>query len=221
MVFDKKYNIPLLCSENILLEGRHGMGSGSAGTNLDESLAHRVLQHYVAFKNHSILNPHSMCLGDDGIISYPGISVEAVVDNYSKFGQVMNKDKQYAATTHTIFLRRFYHTEYRENGVIRGIYSTFRALGRIMSQERMYDPKSWGPKAVILRTLSILENCNTHPLFPQLVKFVMKGDKYKLGKSLPGFLDSIGTEYQEAKAKLPGFGSYTQEYLHKDKGIET
>lgn len=64
---------------------------------------------------------------------------------------------------------------------------------------------------VVLRSLSILENCKEHPLFTRLVDFVLKGDKFKLGLGIPGFFDRITSMYAEAKAKLPSFGSYTQD----------
>lgn len=32
-----------------------------------------------------------------------------------------------------------------------GVYSTFRALGRLLGQERYYDPRKWGPELVTLR----------------------------------------------------------------------
>lgn len=89
-----------------------------------------------------------------------------------------------------------------------------------MGQERFYDPKVWGPKMVVLRSLSIIENCSEHPLFVDLVKFVIKGDKYKLGLSIPGFIEGIEREYAKAKANLPSFGSYTQD-IQNNKGIGT
>lgn len=210
----------MLLSKDAMVVGNHGMGSGSGGTNADETLAHRALQHGVAARQGVHLNPNSMCLGDDGILSYPGITVEDVIKFYEQAGQEMNPEKQYAATDNTVFLRRWYHTKFRSNGICRGVYSTYRALGRLMGQERFYDPKVWGPEMVVLRSLSILENCKEHPLFYKLVDFVVKGDKYRLGLDIPGFFDKIDAKYAEAKAKLPSFGSYTQD-IQNDIGIKS
>lgn len=55
-IFPLKYNIPLYCSDSILIEGDHGMGSGSSGTNGDESLGHRTLQHEAARSAGQVLN---------------------------------------------------------------------------------------------------------------------------------------------------------------------
>lgn len=217
-VYEQKFHIPLLVSNDVMITGHHGMGSGSGGTNADETIVHRILQHATAAKCHKELNPNSMCLGDDGIISFPDITVEDVLEVYTGIGLEMNTDKQYVSSTNTIFLRRWYHTQYRSDGIMKGVYSTFRALGRLMGQERYYDPRLWNPKMVVLRALSIIENTSNHPLFEQFVDFVLKGDKYKLGLDIPGFFDNINATYAEAKAKLPSFGSYTQD-LDTSKGI--
>lgn len=54
-IFPIKYNIPLTISayedEFNYVYGSHGMGSGSGGTNADETLAHRALQYEVAQLN--------------------------------------------------------------------------------------------------------------------------------------------------------------------------
>nr|AVX53283.1 RNA-dependent RNA polymerase [Marmot picobirnavirus] len=209
-VFPIKYNIPLMVQRNAVFYGPHGMGSGSGGTNADETLAHRALQYEVALNHGQILNPHSMCLGDDGILSYPGITVDDVVQAYSSHGQVMNTDKQYASKLDTTYLRRWHHTDYRIDGVCVGVYSTYRALGRLAEQERYYDPEVWGPKAVALRQLSILENCKYHPLREEFVDYCMKGDKYRLGLDIPGFFDNLGQMVKEYTELMPDFMGYTK-----------
>lgn len=117
------------------------MGSGSGGTNLDECLAHKCLQFECAISNHAELNRHSMAYGDDGCLTYPGITVDQIVKSYSSHGQECNTDKQYASKTSAVVLRRIHMVNYRKNGIMVGVYSTFRALGRLMGQERYYDPK--------------------------------------------------------------------------------
>jgi hypothetical protein len=154
-VFPVKYAIPLAIQMGEIRFGYHGMGSGSGGTNADETLVHRALQYEAAINAHSRLNPNSQCLGDDGILSYPGITVEDVVHSYSAHGQDMNLDKQYVSKQDCTYLRRWHHQDYRVDGVCAGVYSTYRALGRLCEQERFYDPEVWVPKMVDLRQLTI------------------------------------------------------------------
>lgn len=209
-VFPVKYMIPLAYDWNKIRTGLHGMGSGSGGTNFDETLTHRSLQYEAAMAAGSTLNPNSQCLGDDGVLTYPGITVEDVVRVYSSHGQEMNTDKQYASKHDCTYLRRWHHENYRINGVCAGVYSTYRALGRLCEQERFYDPEIWGPKMVALRQLSIIENVKYHPLREQFLRYCIKGDKYRLGLDIPGFLDNIELEAEKAIDEMPDFLGYTK-----------
>nr|UAW00570.1 MAG: RNA-dependent RNA polymerase [Porcine picobirnavirus] len=209
-VFGIKYMIPLAYDYGKVRFGQHGMGSGSGGTNADETLVHRALQYEAAMRVGARLNPNSQCLGDDGILSYPGITVEDVVRSYTEHGLEMNDSKQYASTQDCTYLRRWHHKDYRINGVCVGVYSTFRALGRLRYLERFYDPKIWGPKMVALRQLSIIENVKYHPLREEFAEFCMKRDKYRLGIDIPGFLDNLEAEAQKATEYMPDFLGYTK-----------
>nr|UAW00496.1 MAG: RNA-dependent RNA polymerase [Porcine picobirnavirus] len=209
-VFPLKFYVPLICSEQIMFTGPHGMGSGSGGTNFDECMAHKALQHEAALSHGQKLNPHSMAYGDDGIITYTGVTVEQVIETYTKHGQEMNDQKQYVSTHDCIFLRRWHSTSYTKDGVMVGVYSTFRALGRLLGQERFYDPDVWGPQQVTLRAWSIIENCNHSPYFEQFVDFVIKGDKFRLGLDIPGFIDNIVEVAKKSIDQLPDFMGYTK-----------
>ena len=209
-VFPIKYVIPLAYDWNKIRHGKHGMGSGSGGTNADETLAHRCLQHEAAISSNQVLNPNSQCLGDDGVLTYPGITVEDVMQAYSSHGLEMNESKQYASTHDCIYLRRWHSKDYRVDNVCVGVYSTNRALGRLCEQERYYDPELWGSKMVALRQLSILENCKYHPLKEEFVDFCMKGDKYRLGLDIPGFFDNLERYAKEATDYMPDFLGYTR-----------
>ena len=209
-VFPVKYNIPLAYDYGKIRFGAHGMGSGSGGTNADETLAHRCLQHEAAISSKQSLNLNSQCLGDDGVLTFPGISVEDVMQAYTSHGLEMNESKQYASTHDCVYLRRWHDKNYRVNGICVGVYSTNRALGRLCEQERFYDPESWGPKMVALRQLSILENCKYHPLKEEFADWCMKGDKYRLGLDIPGFLDGIERYAKEATDYMPDFLGYTK-----------
>lgn len=209
-VYPIKYNIDLVISNDTIIKGAHGMGSGSGGTNADETLAHRALQYFASQSVNKPLNPNSMCLGDDGILTYSGIKVEDVIRSYTAIGLDMNEEKQYVSKQDCIYLQRWYHQRYRSNGVCVGVYSTCRALNRLCMQERFYDSELWSNEMVALRQLAILENCKWHPMKEEFVDYVMERDRYRLGLSIPGFFDRIVTLYKEATSAIPDLLGYTQ-----------
>lgn len=209
-VFPIKYTIPLAYDWGKVKFGHHGMGSGSGGTNCDETLIHRALQYESAQLAGATLNPNSQCLGDDGVLTYPGITVEDVVNAYTSHGLEMNKDKQYASKDDCVYLRRWHHNKYRINGVCAGVYSTCRALGRLRYMERYQSPEIWDAKAVALRQLAILENVKYHPLKEEFVEFCMERDKYRLGLDIPHFLDNIEAVAKEKIDAMPDFLGYTR-----------
>jgi hypothetical protein len=218
-IYPIKYNIPLAYDYGKVRFGKHGMGSGSGGTNADETLAHRALQYEAALAAKTTLNPNSQCLGDDGVLTYPGITVEDVVRSYTAHGQEMNESKQYVSKQDCIYLRRWHHTDYRLRGVCVGVYSTYRALGRLMEQERYYDPDVWSAKMVALRQLSIIENVKYHPLRDQFAEFCMRRDKYRLGIDIPGFLNNIDKIAKEAIDLMPDFLGYTKSMTKDQTGL--
>lgn len=209
-VFPIKYMIPLAYNWEQVRFGSHGMASGSGGTNADETLAHRSLQYEAAQRAGAKLNPNSQCLGDDGILTYPGITVEDVVATYTKHGLDMNPDKQYASPQDCVYLRRWHHKDYRVGGTCVGVYSTCRALGRLRYLERYMNPKYWDRKMVALRQMSILENVKWHPLRDEFVEFCMARDRYRLGMDIPGFLANIKREAKKAMDYMPDFLGYTK-----------
>lgn len=222
-IFPMKYYIPMIIGAHkdsksvITLTGPHGMASGSGGTNADETLTHRALQYEAAIRAGERLNPNSQCLGDDGILTYPGITVKDVIAAYERHGQVCNEDKQTAATDYCVYLRRWHHRDYRVDGVCAGVYSTMRALGRLRYLERGMDPDEWDATRVALRQLSILENVKYHPLREQFVQFCMKRDRYRLGIDIPGFLDNVEYHAEKAINSMPDFLGYTKTLENEGK----
>lgn len=220
-VFPQKYIMPLMYDLGSVIEGHHGMGSGSGGTNADETLAHRALQHEAAQSENQRLNLNSMCLGDDGILSFPKMDPEKVISCYTQHGLVMNPSKQSIDPNNCVYLRRWHSRTFRYHGICVGVYSTFRALGRLCEQERFYNPNQWGPEMVALRQLSILENCKWHPLKEEFVKFCMKGDSYRLGLDIPGFLENVQRIALEAETAYTDFIGYTKsQQLTSTSGID-
>jgi hypothetical protein len=219
--FPIKYEIPLAYDYGKIRYGSHGMGSGSGGTNADETLAHRALQYEAALNSHQMLNPNSQCLGDDGVLTYPGITVEDVIRSYTAHGQEMNESKQYVSKQDCVYLRRWHHKDYRIGGICVGVYSTYRALGRLMEQERYYDPDVWSATMVALRQLSIIENVKYHPLRDEFADFCMKRDKYRLGLDIPGFLDNVSSIAKESTELMPDFLGYTKSMTKDQVGLDS
>lgn len=223
-IYPQKFSIPIVCTEEVTYTGDHGMASGSGGTNTDECAEHRALQHETALLAGSRLNLYSQAYGDDGVISYPGITLDHVIKSYTSHGHEMNDTKQYVSETATTFLRRYYHTSWRPDGKMRGVYSIYRALGRLRKQERYYDPDKWNATLVVLRSLSIIENCRWHPQFIELIEYVLTGDKYRLGLSVAGFFDrrTLSRLAKEAQDVMgDDFLGYVknQQYKQSDAGI--
>jgi hypothetical protein len=214
-IFPLKYHIPLVIGWGSMLMGFHGMASGSGGTNADETVGHRAFQYEAALTAGEILNQYSMCLGDDGILSYPGITVEHVVDTYTAHGQVMNLDKQHVSADDVEYLKRWHHKNYRIDNVCRGVYSTCRALGKLRYMERFVDPSDWGATGQAIRALSILENCCYHPLREEFLDFCLKRDAFRLGMDIPGFLDRINVYASKAIATGVVGYQYTDSFVDR------
>lgn len=213
-VFRKKYTIPVLDQWGHVYTGLHGMGSGSGGTNADETLAHSALQYECAIKHNAKLNQYSTCLGDDGILTYPGIKVEHVVDVYESHGQECNYTKQYASTKEAIYLRRYYNVAYRDaNRNMLGVYPTMRALGKLCYIERFHE--DWTATDWCLRALSIIENCSNHPLFEEFVDYCITKDKFRLGLDIPQVVNIITYSDLDVSDKVRSTMSYLQKQERK------
>nr|QUS52695.1 RNA-dependent RNA polymerase [Mute swan feces associated picobirnavirus 2] len=217
-IFPIKYMIPLAYNWEKVRFGVHGMGSGSGGTNADETLAHRVLQYEAAILAGAKLNLNSQCLGDDGVLTYPGITVDDVVTAYTSHGLEMNPDKQYASKDDCTYLRRWHHKDYRINGICAGVYSTMRALGRLRYLERRPDAATWTDEAIVLRELSILENCKYHPLREEFLDYVISRDKLKLGLAVPHFYSDLKRTAMKLLAEMPDFLGYVRANMSESTG---
>lgn len=82
------------------------MASGSYGTNADESIAHKFLQFYSARACGALDSYDGEVNGDDGVITFKGISADEIVRLYTSFGLDMNPSKQSISATECVYLRR-------------------------------------------------------------------------------------------------------------------
>jgi hypothetical protein len=210
-IFPAAYAIPLITRWGRMMTGWHGEGSGSGGTQGAETPGHSILQTEAASRQNQVKNLIGYCLGDDGILTYPGLDIDTIMDVYQSHGMEMNPSKQSLERDACIYLRRYHEKDYIINGINVGIYPTTRALGKLKFLERFHDPKVWNAESVCTRSLSIIENCCYHPLRDEFFKFCMERDKFRLGLDIPGYIDNFEDKVRDAVANRVIGYQYTDE----------
>lgn len=198
-ITDRIINIGLVTPEGIM-NGPHGIPSGSTFTNEYDS----IIQYLIAVKSNAIEEELFDIQGDDGVYAIMEEKVTSLFNTFKSFGLNVNVDKSYQSPDYLIYLQNLYHIDYLKDGVIGGIYPTYRALCRICYQERWSNFEEYGIKGsdyYAIRAITIMENCKFHPLFEELVRLVLKYDKYRLQTSQMGIrqyiqmiTDTSGTE---------------------------
>lgn len=183
-IMDRFINIGLLTPSGVF-RGKHGIPSGSTFTNEVDSL----VQYLVALSSEVVDKDLLQIQGDDGVYVMNKEDFDSLIETFTRAGLILNKDKSYLSQEYVIYLRNLYHIDYEKDGIIGGIYPTYRALTRLVYQERFTDLEDiglTGQDYFSLRSYSILENCKCHPLFEEFVKFIKSIDKYALAYSQKG-----------------------------------
>jgi hypothetical protein len=174
-------NIPLLTPDGIIT-GSHGVPSGSTFTNEVDSLS----QYFAALSSKTVNDSDFNIQGDDGVYLVENSKVNHLLAGFNDSNLKIHDigDKSYYDSNYCIYLQNLFHTDYYSgNGLIGGIYPTYRALNRILYQERWSDFEDYGLSGkdyYSIRTISILENVKYHPLFKEFVEFIVSLDKYSL-----------------------------------------
>ena len=172
IIKDRFGNKPMILPDGVY-SGSHGIPSGSQFTNLIGSVGNR--------KVCGIALELLQILGDD--FAAATNNPELLFQRYEDCGMELNKDKTVIANGYFLYLQNLYHPDYMVDGEIRGVYPTFRALGRLVYPERFSDFESFdldGKSYFAIRSLSILENCRNHPLFEEFVKWWLQYEKYAI-----------------------------------------
>lgn len=200
--------IDLLVSSDEIIVGDHGLASGSAWTQLSET----VLQLFMAWK----AKTHGQGIGDD-FYWIVDMDAEELVKFLGKFGLPANPQKQTVSKDELHFLQRLNHQGFfsREDGRVLGAYyPTIRALGSMLLPEKFHKPKDWSSDMFCIRNYMILENCIDDPCFDEFLNFVVHGhkDMIPFAKKTDAALDKI----QRIASKVPGlYPSYNQEKREK------
>jgi hypothetical protein len=195
-ISDTFINIGLVTPDGVL-QGPHGVPSGSWFTNIIDSIVHCYaicLQRSQLFNDKAPLKGwKSQVQGDDGVcVLDSSVGMRELEDLYSTIGLKFNSEKTFSFESEAVYLQRYYSTDYVTNGIIRGIYPVYRALGRLLYLERWNNiSKLKGGDYFSIRAISILENCKWHPMFRSFVEWVVKRDKYDLKFSRSGLKEYI------------------------------
>nr|QXV86680.1 MAG: RNA-dependent RNA-polymerase [Picobirnavirus sp.] len=176
----RMHNIPLIIGPDSMIEGEHGVSSGSNWTNFVETIFDWCFAKYVERKtNYKVGGLYA--IGDDMAWFAPQFW-DAFAEQAEAFGkevgQLVRADKTTNERDWVKTLQRLFQRGYnRPDGQCRGVYSTIRALKSSVFPERFHKPKTWSSDMFCARQYMILENCVDHPLFEEFVKFVVEGQK--------------------------------------------
>jgi len=194
----------------------HGVPSGSTFTNEVDS----IVQFQTLISSKNIFKENVQIQGDDGVCAINPELTNQIFNWLEVNGLKVNRDKSYVSNKKCYYLRKLYDNDYRlSNGIIGGIYPVYRALSRLVYQERWIDFEDYGllgKDYYSLRAIGILENCKHNPLFEPLVKFILSIDKYRLNYSRDGL-----SKYVSMLEQTKGAGDILfNQYGNDIKGIE-
>jgi hypothetical protein len=183
-MYDRMSTIGIVTPDGIY-NGSHGVPSGSSLTNIVDSDAQYEIARIV-----TIPEDEADIHGDDG--AYNSANPDELISNFIDHGLLVNEDKTHISDDYFIYLQNYYAID--DNGDVNGKYPIYRAAMRIRFLERwtnFEDSGLNGQDYFGIRMLSILENVRYHPLFEELVKFVVKHDKFGLKVSEKGLVDYV------------------------------
>lgn len=214
-ICDRFISIPILTPDGIYT-GNHGVPSGATFTNEVDSICQWIVASSLGISDNDF-----QIQGDDGVYMLDLATLDLLKSKFRSLGLLMNEEKSFINEDYCVYLQRLYHKDYMNNGFIGGIYPIYRAINRIVFQERYSNFEDFGLTGIdyySIRTISILENCKYHPLHEELVKLVYSLDKYGLKFSQKGISrydamlnESSGTGgllYNQFGDKISGIDSF-------------
>lgn len=213
-------SIPLVIG-NKWIRGDHGVSSGSNWTNDIETYMDFICEQYFILLG--IVSDTCTAIGDD--VShvravYKRNLPDVMAHYYNEMGFDVNAEKVTNSPYYVKYLQRLsvrgWYSDKRSadlgvNGhLLRGVYSTVRALNSSLNPEKFHSPKLWNENMFAVRQFSILENCIDHPLFYEFVEFVCSGHPYLCKFAKKG--DKFINEAQRQSHLVPGLNpTYNQE----------
>jgi hypothetical protein len=167
--------VPLVTPDGVFENRKGGVPSGSALTNLVDTLVNLIAGKYVASRLGIKLQLFEV-LGDDSVFVFnPSPKVEELSEAFKELGLDSNPEKQFISDQSCHFLQRWHSLAYQLNGVSRGVRSPYRSLNGMMSLERGIDSKEIR-YLISSRLIMQAENTRWDPRFKMFVKLMKEGD---------------------------------------------
>lgn len=174
------YDTSVLMPTGYVKSGPSSVKSGSIFTSLVGCMANYCIQRYGMHAGYYKID-NQCVMGDDFIIDGDGINPDSVSHAFADFGMECHPDKQFFEVDQLHFLQRTHSL-----GFPGGQASVFRILGNVMSVEDdtqlHYDERN--RYAYLFQALARLENGNMNPAFEDLVTYVERSDKLRLGADM-------------------------------------
>lgn len=214
-ICERFYTISIVTPTGIL-RGKHGVPSGSNFTNVIDS----IIQAGTALSLKFISECWMLINGDDGLYMMYAEEIDEFEAVWKRNGLNLGTEKSLKSMNSATFCQRFYHIDYLEDGLIGGIYPTYRAINRLVWLEKFTNLKKIRMSSrdhFGIRALTILEQCKYHPLFEDLVRFVLEREKFALDVSEEGIV-----KYCEmlSKGRLDDFEDLNQSHLLPETGVK-
>jgi hypothetical protein len=185
-----------------------GVPSGSALTNLIDSLCQLILWHYVSWRLRVEIRFLTV-LGDDGVILFKGSPAMDEISDLvqAEFGMTVSSDKGGTSSDSAQFLQRLHMLNYKPDGSLcRGVRSVMRTWNGVCHLERR--TSDLPPQFFSARAIMQLENCKWHPNFTKLVGHYFRVDRYaKVLDPVEIFDEAGGTGKVEEVLRLRSFKS--------------
>jgi len=183
-ILEEAFTTSSLVTPDGIFGGRTGgVPSGSALTNLVDTLVNLIAGYYVAERCGVVLTKFEV-LGDDSVLVFhPTPGVDVLSQAYKELGLDVNPEKQFVSDVSCHFLQRWHSLTYQLRGVSRGVRSPYRALNGMMSLEREVhlskDAKAQRRFKYLMtaRLAMQVNNVRWDPRFMALIKLWKEGDK--------------------------------------------
>jgi hypothetical protein len=155
------------------------MPSGSVHTNKTDSLALSIVLIYGHVIGLYKLSAYEVN-GDDFVAVGENVTPDTISQVFNLFNLEVHPEKQFYEEGMLAYLQRIHMY-----GYIGGQASVMRVLNSITSYERRkVKSREWNPHAEVVRVLAQLENAAFSPWFEDIVEYVKKRDRLKLGADM-------------------------------------